>query len=521
MEKRLLLAVFLSLAILLGYNYLTTKAYHLDKTPQPVLNSQQSTPEKIPAPALPAEIKKESRVANPIHLQYKELESENLNVTFTNLGGNVEEIYLKKYQRRFFETGIFSLQEFAAKPFNLASSQKDRLVYVFEDTQNKISKIYSISNNSIELELVVQNLTSAKQNLNLNLNFFALNLQLDDIDFKKEKSFYDLVISLPDKVLRKSALRLGAKDLVMHQEQLKWLGLKDRYFSSIFKPLPSPSAYYLQLSDNKILTAGIPISVLNLEPHSSQTFKAKLYAGPLQEPVINSVDSDFVQIINFGVFDPVAKGLLSLLRLIHNFIPNWGLCIIALSLLLFFLLYPLTAKSLKSMKAMQILQPEIEKLRQQYKNDPQKLNKEIMELYRNNRVNPFGGCLPMVLQIPIFIALYQALLRSLELRRSHFLWIKDLSEPDRLFTLPNSLPFLGNEFNILPILMAIIMFWQQKISAKTTASANPEQQQLMLILFPILFGVMFYRVPSGLVLYWFVYSGLSLVFQIKQSKVNS
>jgi YidC/Oxa1 family membrane protein insertase len=295
-----------------------------------------------------------------------------------------------------------------------------------------------------------------------------------------------------------------------------WIGLKDRYFCTIFKPEVSPSGYYSQLIDNKVVNVGIPLSILKLEPRASAKFKAKLFAGPLNTQVLNETDSNFGQIINFGVFDSISKVLLSTLRFIHKILPNWGVCIIVLSCLLFFILYPLTLKSLKSMKAMQALQPEMEKMRQQHKDQPQKFNKEVMELYKKHHVNPFGGCLPMVLQIPIFIGLYQALLRSLELRGSGFLWIRDLSEADRLFIFPYNIPILGNELNILPILMAIIMFLQQKLTSKTTVSANPEQQRIMLIFFPILFGFMFYRMPSGLVLYWFVYSGLSFIFQWKQ-----
>ena len=168
------------------------------------------------------------------------------------------------------------------------------------------------------------------------------------------------------------------------------------------------------------------------------------------------------------------------------------------------------------MREMQKMQPHIEALKKQYQNDPQRLNKEIMELYRVHKINPFGGCLPLFLQIPVFFALYQALLRSLALKGSSFLWIKDLSEPDRLAVFSANIPFIGNELNVLPILMAITMFFQQKLSSKTTPSGDPQQQKFMLIFFPILFGVMFYHFPSGLALYWSVYSLLSLGFQWRQ-----
>ncbi len=171
------------------------------------------------------------------------------------------------------------------------------------------------------------------------------------------------------------------------------------------------------------------------------------------------------------------------------------------------------------MKEMQALQPHIEELRKHYKDNPQKLNKEIMELYRKHKVNPFSGCLPLLLQMPIFFALYQALMRSISLRGATFLWIKDLSHPDRLFLLPNSLPILGNEINILPIVMTVGMFIQQKISMTSTAtSGSAEQQKIMMIIMPLMFGLIFYHMPAGLVLYWFVNSMLMLAFQFKINK---
>ena len=172
------------------------------------------------------------------------------------------------------------------------------------------------------------------------------------------------------------------------------------------------------------------------------------------------------------------------------------------------------------MKEMQAIQPQVEKIRQDYKDNPQKMNKEIMELYRLHKVNPFGGCLPLILQMPIFLALYNALMRSIVLKGAKFLWIKDLSEPDKLLTLPINIPFLGNYLNILPIIMAIGMFLQQKISSGKATGASAEQQKMMMIVMPIMFGFIFYSMPSGLVLYWLVNSMLMLAFQIKMSKAK-
>src|SRR5437867_11472444 len=192
--------------------------------------------------------------------------------------------------------------------------------------------------------------------------------------------------------------------------------------------------------------------------------------------------------INIALFDFCAKIIYQLVNLLYKLVHNWGVCIILISLIIYGALYPLTIAGMSSMKRMQSLQPQIAKLREQHKSNPQKLNKEIMELYKTYKINPFGGCLPLILQMPIFIGLYQVLWRSIFFKGSGFLWIKDLAEPDRLFIFPFNVPFLGNELNLLPILMAIVMFFQQKITARNTVVVDPDQvaqQKMMGIFLPL------------------------------------
>ena len=184
----------------------------------------------------------------------------------------------------------------------------------------------------------------------------------------------------------------------------------------------------------------------------------------------------------------------------------------------------MTFKSMHSMKKMQSLQPKINQIREQHKNNPQKLNKELMELYKEHKINPLGGCLPLFLQMPIFIALYQVLWRSVSFKGADFLWIKDLSEPDRLiYPMPFTLPILGNEFNILPVLMMIVMFFQQKLSMKNTVVMDPSQaaqQKMMMYFFPVFLGYIFYKFSSGLTLYFTIFYILSTFTQFKMAKVK-
>jgi len=189
------------------------------------------------------------------------------------------------------------------------------------------------------------------------------------------------------------------------------------------------------------------------------------------------------------------------------------------------LMYPLTIKSLTSMRKMQLLQPKIKALQEKYKKTPEKLNQEIVQLYKENNVNPLSGCLPMLLQMPIFVGLYQVLWRSIYFRGESFLWMKDLSLPDRLIKLPINVPFIGDYLNILPIIMVVVMAIQQQMSMKSLAadSEQASQQKIMAIFFPIFIGFIFYQFSSGLNLYFVVFYILSAFTQwnISRDRVGS
>lgn len=174
-----------------------------------------------------------------------------------------------------------------------------------------------------------------------------------------------------------------------------------------------------------------------------------------------------------------------------------------------------------SMRKMQQMQPKIKALQERYKDDSAKLNTEIMEIYRREKINPLGGCLPFLLQMPLFISLYQVLWRSYFFQGQSFLWIKDLSLPDRLMILPFQIPFLGNELNILPVLMGIVMFFQQKVTAKNAVVTDEQQvmqQKMMMYFFPVFIAFIFYKFASGLSLYFTVFYALSTWTQVNMNK---
>ncbi|MDD5506358.1 MAG: YidC/Oxa1 family insertase periplasmic-domain containing protein, partial [Candidatus Omnitrophica bacterium] len=295
----------------------------------------------------------------------------------------------------------------------------------------------------------------------------------------------------------------------------------NQYFCAIIEPEQGNYvATIAKIDQNNSEISLTPGEALIVEPGKTIEQKFRIYLGPLDLKTIQGANPGWAAAVNYGFFSSISGVLLQLLEFFYRLVHNWGLAIIILSLAIFFLLFPLSLKQMRSMKEMQALQPAIEELRKTYKDNPQKLHKETLELYKAHKVNPFGGCLPLILQMPIFFALYQALIRSVALKGASFLWISDLSQPDKLFILPVSLPLIGNEFNILPILMAVIMFVQQKISMGHINSDQAEQQKIMMIIMPFMFGFIFYHMPAGLVLYWFVNSLLMAAYQFRVNRAK-
>ncbi|MDR0356278.1 MAG: membrane protein insertase YidC [Deltaproteobacteria bacterium] len=251
---------------------------------------------------------------------------------------------------------------------------------------------------------------------------------------------------------------------------------------------------------------------LRLNPGADAVYDFSVYYGPKEVGSLDAAGHNLGKSVDLGWFGFLAKPLAWLLRMFYGLVGNYGLAIIIVTFLIKLALAPLTAKSYKSMKQMQKLQPRMLEIREKYKDDREALNKATMQLYRTYKVNPLGGCLPMLLQIPFFIAFYRVLDYALELRGAPFiLWIKDLSAPDRLFDFGVTIPFLEPPTGIpvMTLLMAGSMIWQQKM---TPAMGDPMQAKMMMMM-PIVFSVILLNMPAGLVLYWLVNNILSIIQQ--------
>ena len=234
------------------------------------------------------------------------------------------------------------------------------------------------------------------------------------------------------------------------------------------------------------------------------TASLDLFIGPQEAHLLTSYEQGLEKSMDLGwkIFRPLAEIVLWGMEFLHRYISNYGVIIIIFSVLTKLLFYPLTRKSTESMKKMQELQPKLKVLQEKYKKDKEKLNQATMNLYKEEKVNPLSGCLPLLVQSPVFIALYQALSHTIALRGQPFvLWMNDLSQPDALTQLPFSLPFLGSDFNVLPILMSVAMYFQTKM---TPTSGAGGQMAAMNTMMPLIMVFIFYNMPSGLVLYWLI-----------------
>ena len=275
-----------------------------------------------------------------------------------------------------------------------------------------------------------------------------------------------------------------------------WIAMQQHYFLTAWVPVAeSKSNFYTRALDGDY-TIGAVSQAIDLKPGQQKLTVSRLYLGPEITGVLKSIAPGLDLTVDYGWLWFLSSLLFSFMKTIYSVVGNWGWSIVLVTLLIKLAFYRLSATSYKSMAAMRKLQPKLLQLRERYGDDKAKVSQATMELYKQEKVNPLGGCLPIVIQIPVFIALYWVLLESVELRQAPFIfWIKDLSMPD--------------PFHILPIIMGVTMLIQQRLNP---APPDPMQAKVMMFL-PILFTGLFWNFPAGLVLYWVVNNSLSILQQ--------
>ena len=291
-----------------------------------------------------------------------------------------------------------------------------------------------------------------------------------------------------------------------------WVALRNKYFIMAMVPQNPMKASYaaetIALNSNNLVPS-FSSSVLN---KGSSNLNCDIYLGPLDLESINELDSYLDRIMNFGwfVLQPFSRSILWLLKFLHGFGLNYGVILVLFAFLIRFITGPLTKKSYESSQKMQTLQPQIQKLQEKFKKDPQRLNQETIKLYKESGTNPLGGCLPMLLQMPLLFSLFIVFRSTIEFRGAPFFgWISNLSQPDTIVNLPINIPLYGDQIAFLPILLGVTMFLSQKMSM---ASMDPKQKPFMYIM-SVFFYLIFNSFPSGLNLYYVVYNLLNYLQQ--------
>jgi len=288
---------------------------------------------------------------------------------------------------------------------------------------------------------------------------------------------------------------------------IKWFGYEDTYFLNVIVPINAPVA---SLSISRLDDSFIASSYsqqYDIQPGKTVEQDLGMYIGPKEYNSLKLYSKYGLNTaLSFGFFDIVAKPMLISMNWINKYVGSYGWTIIILTFIIKIILYPLTLKSFKSMKGLQKIQPLMKELQEKYKDDKQRQNQELMKLYKDHKINPMGGCLPLVLQIPILFALYKVFLSAIELRQTSFhivgTWLPDLSAPD---------PYL-----ITPLLMGASWFVQQKM----TPTPGDAMQQKIMMFMPLIFTFMFLTFPSGLVIYWLISNILSVIQQAYINRVN-
>ena len=323
------------------------------------------------------------------------------------------------------------------------------------------------------------------------------------------QSRYDMGIQGVSKVNNKTAIiKLNAKQMENHLAgNVSWAGIESNYFFKGFVPslctTTSVGALYSKMGESFSPTVWIEVPSQDIASQSEKNVAFQFYIGPKQLEQLKALNASPEEILFPGWLQTINLWLLYLLKWGYQLTKNYGIAVILLAVLLKVVTFPLNHISYKSMKRMQILQPEMKALQEKYKDDPTRQQKELMELYRKHKVNPMSGCLPMIVQMPIFFSLYQVLGKVVELRGAPFYgWITDLSKPDTIMVV------MGISINILPLLMGVTMWVQQKMTTTPDPKSAMMGQMMTLV-----FIFIFWNMPSGLVLYWFITNILSILQQ--------
>jgi YidC/Oxa1 family membrane protein insertase len=521
--------LILALALMVGVWFLFNTFFPQQQPQQAPQTAavEQSSVEKAPdAPAIQPE-----RPAVPLLVENEDIparlitvESDKYRAVFTTAGARLVSFELKDYQatsaadidlvqmytpgpRQYASLRTTGTEGFALSPdalFTLAQ-KSDLLQVPAGDTAQldfryvnasgvDITKSFVFSGDKYTIEHALTLRNGSASALRGTLDFALV--QRWDESLKPDSYTFAGPASLVGESVEEEDVDDLAEKPIVYGQDLTWTSFQTKYFLSAVVPQEQSTERTRIIRRGEAVENILESPYFTLQSGESRQLDYFLFIGPKDLQQLKAADHQLEKAIHFGFFDILAKPLYFVLTFFYGFLQNYGLAIILLTVIIKLIFWPLTHKSYSSMKAMQKLQPEMQKVRERFKDDKERLNRELMELYKTHRVNPLGGCLPMLVQIPVFFALYKVLLDSIELRHAPFaFWLTDLSAKDPYY--------------ITPLLMGASMFVQQKM---TPSTADPTQAKIFMMM-PVIFTFLFLNFPCGLVIYWLVNNLLTILQQ--------
>lgn len=523
-NRRLIISVVICMALLFGWQAFSEYMGWIPEQPQPAATEQQPAPEaQAPVPAepvvpvakfVPSE-GREVRVDTPLY-----------EAVFHSGGGVLQSFKLKNYNATIEpDSPLFNMVSPAAATvapmgllingqpsWNMGQWSFDgsdiklengeaTLTFVGEMNGIRITRAITFHADTYLMDEKVT-LTAAETTPAARVSY---SLGATNFSGKSNYDAMSMAWSLKGSLERNVDVEDLTKEGVMSSGEINWAGLMSNYFLSAVLPESSQNSVFKgRITEGGVWRAAVELQDITLNAGQPSELHNAWWLGPKSRDLLDAAPNGLKNSVDMGIFTFLAVPLLKLLTIFDGFLGNWGLAIILLTILIKIVFWPLSRKSFKSMEQMKKLQPMMKQLQEKYKNDKEALSREMMQLYKTYGVNPMGGCLPILIQLPVFVALYQALLNCIELRHASFitylpgtdmLWLADLSVKD--------------PFYITPLVMGATMFLQQWLSP---AMGDPQQRKIMMIM-PVVFTVMFINFPSGLVLYWLSNNILSIIQQ--------
>ncbi|MEA3328400.1 MAG: membrane protein insertase YidC [Candidatus Omnitrophota bacterium] len=540
MEKRVILAVVLSILIIITFQHITAKNYHSQSpAEQTGLVSQQIEPG-----AELSSLEPSAQKPMPSGAKDVVVETGLFKLVFTTSGARIKSFQLKKYDgvelvslisrenQDYPLTVVFPGRK-DLSGINLAIYKPDKKLLLLNDSNKsgsikfvylnnkgfKITKRYTFSYDSYVFDLGLTIDREHGQTLKDKVFLIKYGPGITQPDTKEVRRVYKGPVvriqqdpGVPPIIKREKYGRDERSQFVTrrYKGDISWISLQDKYFIAALIPFEATGAAIIEKDEQ-----GQCSIALEGVSKPEQTYNVGFYLGPKHEKKLKALNIGLEEIIDYGFFGPIARLLAVVLNIFYQWTHNYGYAIILLAFATKIIFYPLTHRSFEAMRKMQedmkVVQPELDALKGKYKDNPQKLNKETMELYRKTGVNPLagcrGGCLPLLLQMPVFIALYVVLYNAITLRGAPFVWwITDLSVKDPYY--------------VLPILMGVSTLVQQKVTGLGKTGADTQQAKMMMWMMPLFLIWIFAKFPSGVVLYWFAFNVFTSIQQLLITKVK-